>query len=197
MGNALSPFCIPIPISKSTVKLVFWEGPTRTLSGNRLAGEVMFQFPDRLICHADSFYIGHQIPALSIHDKLLMGETYFVIPVDRFPGQVLSTASLTALASTPKRVSINSGKCPFQYVKGSDGRLLMKVSPEFITRIISQDCEEGSRSVTSPICSTPELKKHYDQLVGSREQPWSPKLQTISECKSRLSPSRLLGLERR
>ncbi|XP_077219002.1 uncharacterized protein LOC143853152 [Tasmannia lanceolata] len=190
MGNALSP-CFH-PNSKSSVKLVFWEGNTRTLTGNHLAGEIMFQFPDRIICHADSFYIGRQIPALSIHDKLLMGESYFVIPIDRFAGQILSAASLTALASSPKRAPINTGKVPIQYVNGPDGRLLIKVLPEFITRIMSQAGEKESKS---SLCSTPELQKHYAQLIGSKGQSWSPKLETISECKNRLSPSRLLGLE--
>ncbi|GAA0151742.1 hypothetical protein LIER_10397 [Lithospermum erythrorhizon] len=38
------------------------------------------------------------------------------------------------------------------------------------------------------LCSTPELKKHYDHLVGSRGQVWSPRLETILESKSRSSP---------
>ncbi|KAE9462142.1 hypothetical protein C3L33_05934, partial [Rhododendron williamsianum] len=36
------------------------------------------------------------------------------------------------------------------------------------------------------VISTPELKKHYDQLVGSRDQVWSPKLETIAEYKGGL-----------
>ncbi|KAJ8642752.1 hypothetical protein MRB53_004500 [Persea americana] len=196
MGNGLSPCCTPS--SKTTVKLVFYEGTTRTLKGKRLAGEVMFQFPDKIICHAGSFYVGHRIPALSIEDELVQGETYFVLPVDRFACQILSATSLSALApNSDKRAPIRFGDCPFQYVKGADGRMLIKVSPEFIMRLMLKDGESGCNGSTSPLCSTPELRKHYAQLVGSKEQVWSPKLETIAESKARFSPSRVFGFERR
>lgn len=196
MGNAVSPCCSPS--SDNSVKLVFYEGITRTLKGKRLAGEVMFQFPDRIVCHADSFYVGHRIPALSIEDELVEGETYFVLPVERFSCQILSATALSALApNSSKRDPIRFGNCPFQYVKGADGRTLIKVLPEFITRLILQDGEPGCEAPTSPLCSTPELKKHYALLVGSKEQVWSPKLETIVESKARFSPGRVFGLDRR
>ncbi|XP_058078940.1 uncharacterized protein LOC131227211 [Magnolia sinica] len=195
MGNGLSPCCTST--SKSSVNLVFWEGTTKTLTGKRLAGEVMFQFPDKIVCHADSFYIGHPIPSLSIDDELMKGQTYFVLPIDRFACQVLSAASLAALASTPKRTPLCFGECPFEYVKGTDGRVLIKVLPEFIIRILSRSSEQGSNPTTSPLISTPELQKHYAQLVGSKGQVWSPKLETIKECKTRSSSRTLLWLERR
>ncbi|KAK9273083.1 hypothetical protein L1049_017890 [Liquidambar formosana] len=197
MGNAVSP-CFQH--TKSSVKLVFSEGTTRILTGRRIAGEIMFEFPDKMVCHADSFFIGHPIPALAIDDELMTGQTYFVLPIDGFACNILSASSLAALGSGgSKSAPINfSGECPFEYIKGENGRVLIKVVPEFLMRLINRGKESGS-STSSPtngfLCSTPELQKHYDQLVGSKEQVWSPKLETISEYKIRFSPCRFLGLE--
>ncbi|PSR86781.1 DNA-directed RNA polymerase [Actinidia chinensis var. chinensis] len=199
MGNAISPCFHPIS-SRSLVKLIFWEGTTRVLTKKMLAGEVMFEFPDRMICHADSFYIGHPIPALAIDDKLKTGQTYFVLPLDCITSNVLSASSLAALgSSSPKRSLVNFKECPFEYIKGSNGRVSIKVVPEFITKILTRGKEltdQESKSTSHDfICSTPELKKHYDHLVGSGEQVWSPKLESISEYKIRFSPLRFIGLE--
>ncbi|KAL4320250.1 hypothetical protein GQ457_18G012450 [Hibiscus cannabinus] len=191
MGNSMSPCFQPNP--RYSVKLIFWEGNTRTLAGKHIAGEVMFEFPDTMVCHADSFFIGHPLPVLAIDDELVPGETYFVLPLDHFSCNILSASSLAALNSNPKHAPVKFGKCPFEYVKGTDGRVLIKVLPEFITRLINGTKEEGVG--TSFLCSTPELKKHYKMLVGSKEQVWSPKLETISENKIRFSPCRFIGLE--
>ncbi|CAK9184425.1 unnamed protein product [Ilex paraguariensis] len=195
MGNAMSPCC---QSSKSSlVKLIFWEGTTRILTGKRLAGEIMFEFPDHMVCHADSFFIGHPIPALAIDDELMFGQTYFVLPLDSFSCNVLSVSSIAALGSSPKRAPIDFRECPFEYIKGSNGRVSIKVSPDFMIKLITRGKEtlESTSPSHSFLCSTPELKKHYDQLVGSREQVWSPKLETISEYKIRFSPCRFIGLE--
>ncbi|XP_010938566.1 uncharacterized protein [Elaeis guineensis] len=193
MGNGLSP-CFS-STSNSLVKLVFWGGTTKFLAGNQVAGELMFRFPDSVVCHADSFYIGQPVPVLSIGDELIAGETYFVMPVDRFPcNQTLTAVTLASLSPGPNKPSLASvGQCPFEYVKGSDGRTLIKVQPEFITKVITANVEGRQKcgSDGETLCSTPELKKHYAQLVGSRDRPWSPKLETISESKSRSSPGRL------
>ncbi|GMN43698.1 hypothetical protein TIFTF001_012889 [Ficus carica] len=207
MGNAvMSPACFK-PNPNSTVKLIFLNGSTRVLTGKRhIAGEIMFEFPDQMVCHADSFFIGHPVPALGIHDELLSGQTYFVLPLDRFSfGAALSASSLAAFASSNNDKAagpINFGDSPFEYLKGSNGRVLIKVSPEFITRLITKGKEIGSNNCSPSninnggfLCSTPELKKHYEQLVGSKDQVWSPKLETISEHKIRFSPCRFIGLE--
>ncbi|KAK9125062.1 hypothetical protein Scep_013908 [Stephania cephalantha] len=204
MGNVLiSPYCcINIPISPTSgtgsIKLVFWEGMTKILTGNNhIAGELMFQFPDMMVCHADSFFIGQPVPSLSIDDKLISGETYFVLPIDRFACKLLSASLLSALSSAPKPSPIKFGDCPFQYVKGGNGKVQIKVQPDFIKRLILMGNEKQSTSTdgiscngSSPnnnnfLCSTPELQKHYNQLVGSKEQVWSPRLETISERKTR------------
>ncbi|KAL9455043.1 hypothetical protein AB3S75_010447 [Citrus x aurantiifolia] len=193
MGNSVSfsPCFQPNSSSSSSVvKLIFWEGNTRILNGKHIAGEIMFDSPDKMVCHADSFFIGHPIPALAIDDELIPNKK-----------AKAATATATAAAAAP----INFGETsPFEYLKGDNGRVLIKVVPEFIIRLINRGKESAlgnncdNASGDHFLCSTPELKKHYDQLVGSRDQVWSPKLETISEHKNnniRFSPCRFIGLE--
>lgn len=172
----------------------------------------MFEFPECMVCRADGFFIGQPIPALAVHDRLVKGKTYFVIPIDRLaPSNVLSAANLSCLSPNPGPIKFGN-LSPFEYLKGNDGRVSIKVAPEFITRIVTGDdldyqirVSGGSAAAAAPapgggspplICSTPELQKRYDQVVvKSREHVWSPKLETISENKIRFSPCRFLGLE--
>ncbi|GAB4835277.1 hypothetical protein Ancab_000186 [Ancistrocladus abbreviatus] len=224
MGNSLANLPCCKPASNTAVKLIFWEGTTRTLTTRKLAGEIMFEFPDCVVLHADSLFIGHRIPALAVEDRLIMGQTYFVFPIDRLPcNYMLSAASLSALmspnhvsnsnsssssSSSPSRRNcarpINFGdQGPFEYINRPNGGTLIKVVPEFIMKIIMNNAEEDSTGssgsttgkISPLICSTPELKKQYDQLVRPKEQVWSPKLETISEHKIRFSPCKLIGLE--
>ncbi|XP_057787759.1 uncharacterized protein LOC131004996 [Salvia miltiorrhiza] len=198
MGNAC--FCPP----SAAVKLIGGGGGggTRILTGRKhLAGEIMFEFPEHMVCDAASFFIGHPIPSLAIDDHLVPGRTYFLLPLDCITSNVLSTSSLAALASHCRPGSpVRFKDCPFEYLKGSDGRVLIKVMPEFIARLIAGESKvdgdgDGGASPSSVLCSTPELQKHYSQLVGPRDQLWSPKLETISEYKIRFSPCRFIGLE--
>ncbi|KAI3797842.1 hypothetical protein L1987_33106 [Smallanthus sonchifolius] len=201
MGNAMAACCLTS--ESSFVKVIYWEGNTRTLTGKRwIAGEIMIEFPDSMVCNADCFFIGHPIPALTIDDQLKPGQTYFVLPLDIFSSKTLSASSISALVGhTPKRTAINFKECPFEYLKGSNGRVLIKVSPEFMARILTRRGGQENESISGDatkgfLCSTPELKKVYEQLVGSKDQTWSPKLETISEHnKIRYSPYRLIGLE--
>ncbi|XP_054796747.1 uncharacterized protein LOC129302090 [Prosopis cineraria] len=217
MGNAVATPCFaqqnPTSSSSSSIKLVFCEGTTRFLRGKQVAGAIMFEFPDKMVCHADSFFMGFPVPALALDDELMPGQTYFVLPIDRFTGKVLSPSFLAALSSSsscPNKTSTSSSSSPcpikfgespspFEYIKGSNGRVLIKVKPEFITRLINanndKETDRHGDSNYSFLCSTPELKKHYDQLVRSKDRVWSPKLETISEYKVRFSPCRFLGLE--
>lgn len=194
MGNTMVLCCQP----NSFVKLIFWEGTTRTLTGKTpVAGEIMFEFPDRMVFHADSFFIGQPVPALAIDDELITGQTYFVLPINCFTSNVLSASSFAALVSSTKRTAINfKDTTPFQYMKGSNGKALIKVSPEFMISCFTTIGKENDSPNPNFLCSTPELKKHYDMLVGSKDQVWSPKLDTISEYRNiRFSPGRFLGFE--
>jgi hypothetical protein len=88
---------------------------------------------------------------------------------------------------------------------------VISVTEEFIVRSVTgRRPPNGDRGDDEEcgalICSTPELRKHYDQLVGAaRDRPWSPWLEMIEERKARrmvdvvispstMSPARLLGL---
>ncbi|KAJ8751250.1 hypothetical protein K2173_016431 [Erythroxylum novogranatense] len=199
MGNTVSPCCKQN--CTSSVKLIFWEGTTRLLTGKHIAGEIMFENPEMMVCHADSFFIGHPVPALAIDDELMPGQTYFVLPIDRFACNVLSVSSIAALSPSPKPTPLNFSTCaPFEYINSENGRVVIKVVPEFITRLIHRGKEEttGSNSPCNEfLCSTPELKKQYGLLVRPKDQTWSPKLETITEYKIRRSPCRFIGLERK
>ncbi|GJN31505.1 hypothetical protein PR202_gb19913 [Eleusine coracana subsp. coracana] len=190
----------------------------------------MLDFAGSVVCLADGFFLGRPAPVLAIEDRLLAGRTYLVLPVDRLPQgcDALTAASLAALSydrGRPGAPGIAGGpRSPFEYVKADDGRTVIKVTPEFIVAAVTSKAgtaahgrggseeDGGGESCGGALCSTPELRKHYEQLVGSgRERAWSPRLDTIKERKGRrglddfvlavspgrLSPVavRLLGLE--
>ncbi|KAM0897011.1 hypothetical protein ACQ4PT_022804 [Festuca glaucescens] len=212
--------------------LVLWGGETRAAEPGRTAGEVMVEHGagERVVCRADGFRVGRPAPVLAVEDRIEAGVTYVVVPVDRLPSQgqgAVTAGSLAALSydkhhegarggvssslssSAPSLAA--GGRSPFEYVKDGDGRTVISVTEEFIVRSVTgrrppngdrgDDEENGAL-----ICSTPELRKHYEQLVGAaRDRPWSPRLETIEERKGRrmvdvvisprtMSPARLLGL---
>jgi hypothetical protein len=195
---------------ETEARLVFWGGLMRlaAAAGPRptTAGDVTTEVPDHLVCSGDSFFIGLPIPALPSSERLLAGRTYFVLPAARFSScQVLTAASLASLSPAPAKVSLAGGAAsPFEYVTGDDGMPLIRVLPEFIENVITcggsgSGGGKNKCGAVAPdqLCSTPELRKHYMQLVGTRQQqPWSPGLETISEATKRrmLSPVRLVGL---
>ncbi|KAK7386983.1 hypothetical protein VNO78_27406 [Psophocarpus tetragonolobus] len=201
MGNTVVTPCFHSKdLLLSSSKLILWDDTMRSLKGKHSAGEIMFEFPDKVICHADSFFIGHPIPALALEDELMPGEAYFVLPINCLTCKTLSLSSILSLGSHHnKYTNIKFGECPFEYLKGSNGRVLIKVMPEFITRLINRDKRSGcpNSNDNNFLCDTPELKKHYQILVKSKNQVWSPKLETISEYNARFSPCRFIGLERK
>ncbi|KAI3672766.1 hypothetical protein L6452_38865 [Arctium lappa] len=206
MGNVIGACCMAS--EGSSVKVIYWEGNMKSLTGKRrLAGEIMFEFPDCMVCDADRFYIGNAIPALSIDDQLRPGKTYFVLPLEIFSSEILSSSSISAFAAcTPRRTPTDVKEGPLEYIKGSNGRFLIKVKPEFMARHLlsrgghDDNQQNGGTIISNPtassLCSTLELKKEYEQLVRSKVQTWSPNLDTISETKRiRYSPYRFFGLE--
>ncbi|CAN8236624.1 unnamed protein product [Cochlearia groenlandica] len=222
MAKSLIKSCLPIIQKRQTtpLTLVFWEhGTTKTLcdSKKHVAGEIMFECPDQIVCHADSFFIGHPIHSLAMDDYLISGQTYFVLPIERFAYRILTTSCLSIFNpnldnektrlnnhQTLMNFTAPSSPPPFEYSKGLNGKVMIKVSKDFIIslmcnkRNVSKEgeisCGEFERSA---ICDSPELKKQYDQLVGTKEHLWSPKLKTISEHEIRVSPLRFLGVNRR
>ena len=177
---------------------------------------------DHVVCPADSFFVGLPVPVASPGERLLPGRTYFVLPrrllSSPSPGgngkaAVLTAATLASLSAAPggrKTVQLaGPGQCPFEYVKGGEdgAAALIRVLPQFIEKVITCDGGNGNGDAAgrrgsgkvaasaTELCSTPELKRHYAQLVGAKGRPWSPRLETISERSKRRifpSPARLL-----
>ncbi|KAG2627909.1 uncharacterized protein LOC120701390 [Panicum virgatum] len=207
MGNGLSPCLCPGAAHGAVARLVFWGGSARTAGERRrpvTAGDVAAELPGQhLVCAADSFFIGLPVPALPPGERLVAGRTYFVLPAARFScRQALTAATLAKLSPSPAaKVPIAGGAAsPFEYVTGADGAPLIRILPEFIEKVITSRGGGGGGKcgAAEQLCSTPELRKHYMQLVGARaERPWSPGLETISEAEKRRrrpSPVRLIEL---
>ncbi|CAL4930957.1 unnamed protein product [Urochloa decumbens] len=215
-GCLLAPyFCVALLSRRRhrrAARLVLWGGESRAARHGKLAGQVMVDVAGTVVCRADAFYLGRPAPVLAIEDRLVGGATYLVLPVERLPQgyDPLTAASLAALsydraASGGGGGSIAGGpKSPFEYVKGDDGRTVIKVTPEFLIGAITAKKaaaggEEEEACAAGALCSTPELRKHYEQLVGTaRGRAWSPRLDTIKERKGRrgafaaaVSPGRL------
>ncbi|CAL4900488.1 unnamed protein product [Urochloa decumbens] len=210
MGNGLSPcLCPGSARGGSAARLVFWGGSAMMADERRrpaviTAGDVAAELPDQhLVCAADSFFIGLPVPALPPGERLVPGRTYFVLPAARFScRQALTAATLAKLSPSPAaKVPLAGGAAsPFEYVTGADGAPLIRILPEFIEKVITSGGGKcgGAAAAEQHLCSTPELRKHYMQLVGARaERPWSPGLETISEAEKRRrmpSPVRLIEL---
>jgi hypothetical protein len=211
MGNGLSPCLCPGAAQgkAAAARLVFWGGSATTDDARRFstAGDVTAELSgEHVVCAADSFFIGLPVPVLAAGEQLLPGRTYFVLPAARLScHKALTAATLASLSPSPAKVSLAGAASPFEYVTGGDGAALIRVLPEFIEKAITS-CRGGGKhgaagpvtTTTEQLCSTPELRKHYMQLVAARaERPWSPGLETISEGGKRRtmpSPVRLVGL---
>lgn len=216
MGGARALACIFCCVSVSrrgrAARLVLWGGEARAGKHGTQAGQVMLDFAGTVVCLADGFYIGRPAPVLAIEDRLVGGATYLVLPVDRLPQgyDAVTAASLAALSydkASPAGSIAGGPRSPFEYVKGDDGRRVIKVTPEFLVKAVTArpgcgggggGAEVGGEGACGgALCSTPELRKHYEQLVGSgRGRAWSPRLDTIKERKGRrlvaaVSPGRL------
>ncbi|XP_052163268.1 uncharacterized protein LOC127780399 [Oryza glaberrima] len=228
-NGLLGWLCVVVPGRRRRrrgARLVLWGGERRAAAAGRMAGEVMMEHAGRLVvCRADGFRLGRAAPVLAIEDRLDAGATYLVLPVDRLPQgrDVVTAASLAALtydraagaAGAP--LLAGGAKSPFEYVKDDGGRTVIKVTEEFIVKAVTGrrppaggGGEGEDAHGAAALCSTPELRKHYEQLVGAaRGRPWSPRLETIKERNGRrrvvdvvvsptgrLSPVRLLGLDK-
>ncbi|TKW36285.1 hypothetical protein SEVIR_2G430900v4 [Setaria viridis] len=216
---------------RRVARLVLWGGEARAAEPGRAVGEVMVEHAGRVVCRADGFRIGRPVPVLDIEDRLEADRTYLVVPVDRLPcGGVLTAASLAALShgggggkgaggggkssAAPAASLAGGSRSPFEYAKDEDGRTVIRVTEEFIVRAVTGGGNGKTRGGSGDntdgcgaLCSTPELRKHYELLVGAeRGRPWSPQLDTIKERKGRrlvdvvspgrLSPVRLLGMDK-
>ncbi|XP_031490627.1 uncharacterized protein LOC116257783 [Nymphaea colorata] len=189
MGSHGSCLQLPdhMPAEPRTVKLIRSDGVVKVFHRPVRASELMLEFPKHLICHSDSFYIGQKIPALSADEDLQLGHKYFLLP-QHFFQSVLSFVTLASFASSSSRLVKNvAGIRPFEILKKPGGSLQIRVSDEFISKLIEgdnvKDEEEASvkEQPKGKVCTTPALQKDYTQLVGYRSQQWKPKLETIRE----------------
>eukprot|EP01018_Ginkgo_biloba_P037648 Gb_26414 [translate_table: standard] len=215
MGNHFSCIALTSQNKGPSIKLICSDGRTRTLEEPQNAGELMSNYPEHIVCHADSFYIGQQVPALSADAELKVGETYFLLPKKWF-GCVLSAASLASIAaskvasrsaSAAKRSPLSTVSQPFAIESRiNGGALQFKVSPEFIAKLLEDGKFRDSEAIGSSkpfLCNTPDLQKDYGQLVKSRSQHWRPKLETIREidrngCKRfRITRTSFIGMHKR
>jgi hypothetical protein len=177
------------------------DAGARRVTAGDVAAELPAPATDHAVCPADAFFVGLPVPVMPPGEELQPGRTYFVLPASRFTSlKTLTAATLAALA--PGRAARKpaaaaaaallplDGQCPFEYVKGDGGggAALIRVLPEFIEKLITRDgavakapANKGCASAAELLCSTPELKRHYAQLVGPRSRPWSPRLETIAE----------------
>lgn len=208
--------------ARREARLAVWGGGgTRGAEPGQAAGEVMVEHLGHVVCRADGFRVGRPAPVLGIGDRLEAGRTYLVVPADRLPCGVFTAASLATLSRGKRQAPAGPRNCPFEYAKDGDGRTVIRVAEEFLVRAVAGGGNAGGRNGkprggdgdgdgdgcgSAALCSTPELRKHYEQLVGAvRGRPWSPRLDTIEERKGRrrladvvspgrLSPARLLGM---
>lgn len=160
--------------SAPRVKVIRSDGVVKIYDRPIRACQLMEEFPKHMACRSDCFYIGLKTPALAADDLLLPGDTYFLLPANFFQ----SALSFASFLQCGRR------RPAFEVEKTASGSLRIKVTEEMIFRM--QEEEEMAAAAAERmvrICTTPQLKKDYEMLVGRRYQ-WKPKLDTISEKKS-------------
>ncbi|KAE8709958.1 Gag protease polyprotein [Hibiscus syriacus] len=180
----------------STVKIIKSDGVVKIYDRPVNVSDLVNEFPKHMVCRSDSFYIGQMIPPLSVHEQLLLGHVYFLLP-ERFFQSVLTFVTVASFASDAQSrnaVLKKAAACrPFIIQKSSSGCLSIRVSDEFIRTLVEEgrlkeETEEengGSNSNNNNrLCSTPQLQKQYTQLVGSTRH-WKPKLETIKETEKK------------
>ena len=195
--------------SEKTIQVVCSDGTVRNFHRIVSAGQIMLEFPDYLVCHSDSLYIGQKTLAFSENDQLKVGNKYFVLPNHFFqsPLSFVTLASLisptvtngpvspTARVSAPLRsIGREVALCqPFQIENsnvGGDNRI--RLYADFMTKIMDNgklNSNERGNAVVGDfaddgqhgLCNTPELHKDYAQLAKAKGQSWKPELETVRE----------------
>ncbi|KAI3467845.1 hypothetical protein Pfo_024508 [Paulownia fortunei] len=163
--------------SNAIIKIIKCDGGVKIYDRPIKAWELMEEFPKHMVCRSDCFYIGQKTPALSHHERLQPGHNYFLLPANFFQS-ALSFASFLRCRSTL------AGRPPFEVEKTPSGSLRIKVTEEMIIQHQKEEeVEAEAAQKIIRVCTTPQLRKDYEQLVGRRHH-WKPKLDTIAEKKS-------------
>ncbi|KAK6160505.1 hypothetical protein DH2020_003886 [Rehmannia glutinosa] len=167
------------------IKLIKCDGGVEIYDRPIKAWELMEEFPKHMVCRSDCFYIGQKTPALSHDERLQPGHNYFLLPANFFQS-ALSFASFLRCRSSL------TGRPPFEVEKTPAGSLRIKVTEETIIQYQKEEqveAEAAQRIIR--VCTTPQLRKDYQQLVGQRRH-WKPKLDPIAEKKKIRSKKSLL-----
>lgn len=221
MGNHIC--CLTVGNIKEIIQLVQSDGTVQILHKPLRVAQIVEEFPEHLVCHSGSLYIGQKTPVLSPDDQLEMGNNYFLLPQHFFhsPLTLLSLASL--ISSPPQNVpptptspllaplrSIERASLlcqPFEMQKSDvDGGLRIRLCPEFISKLMEDvrlSADDRGRSVDGDsaddecrLLNTPELQKDYARLVKCRAQCWRPKLESIKENENRIGWNRFMKIKR-
>ncbi|KAK4763117.1 hypothetical protein SAY86_008885 [Trapa natans] len=205
------------------IKLIRPEGQVNVYHRSIRVSELMSEFPKHLVCHSDSFYIGQKIQALTEHDRLQLGQKYFLLP-SHLCQSVLSFVNIASFVSSQPPAAHLSGIVKkaaaqhqlFHVQKTSSGGLRIRVSDEFISQLMEEERkraaaaekrDEEEEEASWPhgrgrnkVCTTAQLKRDYEQMVtGPRTRRWKPTLEAVKERseKKKRSISRALGMRRR
>ncbi|KAK9089983.1 hypothetical protein Sjap_023160 [Stephania japonica] len=199
---------------RSNIKVIQSDGVVKVYHRPINVSDLMMEFPKHLVCRSDSFTIGQKIPALSEKEKLQLGHNYFLLPKHLFQS-ALSFVAIASFAASSNYKNKNAllNTHPFIVRKAPSGLLQMRVSDDFISKLIMmqsfQDDDIAAAAGTTnhhhhppppppppphnhnlnnnKLCTTAQLEKEYSALVDKSRPCWKPKLETIRESKRRRS----------
>ncbi|XP_020592772.1 uncharacterized protein LOC110033206 [Phalaenopsis equestris] len=167
------------PLKSSPVKVMGLDGRVKVYHRRIKVEELMKEHACHLLCRSDSFFIGQKLQALEAAEELQMGESYFILPSQFFQ----SVLSFVTIASSLAKIGGGCGGRDgggrlrhFDIHKTDSGKLQIRISEE-VEEIVGEE-EEGKNGV---LCTTKEMVKEYEKLVGVDLRRWRPKLEKIAE----------------
>ncbi|KAL0920061.1 hypothetical protein M5K25_009168 [Dendrobium thyrsiflorum] len=168
----------PAPPKSSSVKVIGLDGRVMVYNQGVKAEELMKEHASHLVCRSDSVFIGQKLSALSAADELEMGESYFILPSQFFQ----SVLSFVTIASSIAKIG-GGGVGSFRHLdihKTDNGKLQIRISEE-VDQMIEEEEEEEEIRKDGVLCTTEDMVKEYEKIVGSNAQRWRPKLEVIAE----------------
>ncbi|KAI0513465.1 hypothetical protein KFK09_009487 [Dendrobium nobile] len=166
----------PAPPKSSSVKVIGLDGRVMVYNQRVKAEELMKEHASHLVCRSDSVFIGQKLSALSAADELQMGESYFILP-SQFFQSVLSFVTIASSIAKIRGGGVGSFR-HFDIQKTDNGKLQIKISEE-VDQMIGEEEEEIRKD--GVLCTTKDMVKEYEKIVGSNAQRWRPKLEVIAE----------------
>ncbi|KAH0463062.1 hypothetical protein IEQ34_007644 [Dendrobium chrysotoxum] len=166
----------PAPPKSSSVKVIGLDGRVMVYNQRVKAEELMKEHASHLVCRSDSVFIGQKLSALSAADELQMGESYFILPSPFFQ----SVLSFVTIASSIAKIG-GGGVGSFRHFdihKTDNGKLQIRISEE-VDQMIGEEEEEIRKD--GVLCTTKDMVKEYEKIVGSNARRWRPKLEVIAE----------------